>query len=145
MASNRETTRDALVALLETALVGTGLPAKTVSGSFEASLEGITPLVMVLGTGTIRTPSVGMGRATSFLYEVSVWVLQSDIGWTVAQAEDALDEIESIIAGVYEDNVNTSDWELIEYASPTSAITVNVAGVPYYMETISTRVDLAKS
>ena len=54
MSTGRETSRDALVALLSTALVGVGLPVKTCSGSKQVSLEGITPLVVVLSKGSDR-------------------------------------------------------------------------------------------
>jgi len=105
MATSRETARDALVALLEAALVGAGLPVKMVSGSKQPSLEGITPLVTVLGAGSERVPMTYQGNRVTFTFVVTVWVLQSGTDWTTAQAEDTLDDIEARIAAVYEENI----------------------------------------
>ena len=45
MTTSRATIRDALVVLFNAALVGAGLPVKTVSGSKVDTLAGVTPLV----------------------------------------------------------------------------------------------------
>lgn len=145
MASNREVSRDALAVLLEAGLVGTGLPVKTVSASKLSSLEGITPLVTVLSSGTERERMTFAGDQASFLLTVQVWVLQTGDGWTHSQAEDALDDIESRIAALYEANRGTDDWDVLEHAGPTAVIEVAVAGVPYYLENVPTRVRLARS
>lgn len=146
MATSREVCRDALVALLEPALVGAGLPCKTVSGSKQTSLEGITPLVTVLSAGTNRVPFTYEGNRPYFDYSIVVWVLQAVEGsWTLAQAEDALDTIEAIIAGVLEANLRTAQWTEIDYSDPSRVADVAVAGVPYYVEAISVRAMLARS
>jgi len=142
MSTSRETVRDALVALLTTALTGV---AKTVVGSKVESLKGLTPLVSVLPTGSTREALSFQGNVASFGLVVNVWVLQKDIGWTNAQAVDALDRIESIIAGVYETARGTGIWESIKYAGPTEAGEALVAGIEYYLERIPTIVVLAKN
>lgn len=143
MSTSRETVRDALVTLLTASLVGTGLPVKTVTGSFVGDLKGRTPLVAVLSGGTLREPSP-INRAT-FLLEVQVWVLQTGTGWTAAQAEDALDTIESLISATYEANRGTSEWEIVQYAGETSVIEMTAAGVIYYLERIPTVCRLVRS
>lgn len=145
MSTSRETARDALAALLEAALVGDGLPCKTVTSSKVENLKGLTPLVSVLSAGTLRERMTFMGDSATFSLEVQVWVLQSVTGWTNAQAEDALDRIESLIAGVYEDARGTASWEIVEYASATTISELSVAGIPFYMERIPTTVKLARS
>lgn len=145
LTTSRETARDALVALLEPALVGTGLPVKTISGSKQTGLEGITPLVTVLSGGSERVALSFQGNQATFSFNIQVWVLQSASGWTHAQSEDALDNIESRIAQVFETNRNNDTWEVLEYGSPTTVSEVAVAGVPYYVESIPTRVRLAKN
>ena len=143
MSTNRETVRDALVTLLTAALVGAGLPAKTVIGSAVGDLKGQTPLVAVLSGGTLRETEP-INRPT-FLLEVQSWVVRSATGWTTAQAEDALDEIESLIASTYEANRGTDEWEIVQYASETVVSEVESAGITYYLERIPTVVRLAKS
>ena len=145
MSTSRETARDALVTLLTAALVGVGLPVKTVTGSKVESLSGLTPLVSVLSAGSLRERVTFLGDMASFSFEVQTWVLQSVAGWTNAQAEDALDRIESIIAGVYEAARGTATWEVVEYAGPTTVLEIAVAGIPYYMERTPTTVKLARS
>ena len=145
MSTSRETARDALVTLLTTALVGVGLPVKTVTGSKVESLSGLTPLVSVLSAGSLRERLTFQGDSATFSFDVQTWVLQSVAGWTNAQAEDALDRIESIIAGVYEAARGTANWEVVEYAGPTTVLEISVAGIPYYMERTPTTVKLARS
>lgn len=146
MATSREVARDALVTLLEAALVGGGLPAKTVQGSKATALEGITPLVTVLSAGTERVALTYQGTQATFNYSILIWVLQTGAGgWTLANAEDALDDIERRIAGVLESNLRTAEWSEIDYSGPTRVADVAVAGVPYYVESIPIRVMLARS
>lgn len=145
MSTGREASRDALVALLTAKLVGAGLPVKTVSGSKQTSLEGITPLVAVLSKRSTRERLTFQGDRAVFEFSVQIWVLQSGTGWTYANAEDALDEIEAIIAGVYQDNDRTATWEILKYVGPTTVAEVAVAGVPYYVENISTQVLLGRN
>lgn len=145
MASGRETARDALVTLLTTALVGAGLPVKTVSGSKLTSLEGVTPAVIVLSRGSIREAMTFAGDRGIFNFSVQTWVLQSGASWTYAQAEDALDDIESRIAAVYEANDRTANWEILQHDGPTTVAEVPVAGVPHYIENIPTQVLLGRN
>lgn len=145
MATSRETARDALVTLLTAALIGEGLPVQTVSGSKVTSLEGINPLVAVLSRGSARTPLTTTGDQARFLFTLQSWVLQSSGDWTYANAEDALDSIEALIAGVCEDNDRTANWELLRYDGPSSIVAVAVAGVPYYLESIPIQVVLGRN
>jgi len=143
MSTSRETVRDALVALLSTALVGVGLPAKTVTGSKVEKLAGLTPLVSVLSTGSWRETLSFQGMKASFQLEIQAWVLQEATGWTNAQAEDALDSIESIVAGVIETSRGTDTWSVIEYSAPTMVIDMAVTGTPFFMERMPITVRLA--
>jgi len=145
MSTSRETVRDALVTLLTAGLVGTGLPCKTVTGSKPESLAGLTPLVSVLSAGSLRERMTFQGDRATFSLEVQVWVLQSVTGWTTAQAEDTLDRIESLIAGVYESARGGQYWETVEYAGETTVFEITVAGIPHYMERIPTTIKLIES
>lgn len=145
MATSREITRDALVTLLNTALVGVGLPVKTVTGSNVKTLEGLTPLVAVLSGGSLRERMTLEGDKLTCHLEVQVWVLQEGTGWTNAQAEDALDRIESLIAGVYESERGTANWAVLEYDGRTTVIEVTSDGKLYFMERVPTIVRTIKS
>lgn len=145
MSTSREVSRDALKALLTTALVGTGLPVKTVTASKVDNLEGLTPLVAILSGGTLRKRITFQGDKPTFYFEVQVWVSQAQAGWTNAQAEDALDEIESIIAATYDTARNTADWSTVDYESRSTVTEAKVSGNLYYLERVPTVVKLKKS
>lgn len=145
MSTSRETVRDALKDLLTTALVGVGLPVKTVTKSNVKQLEGLTPLVAVLSGGTMRERLTFQGDKATFYLEVQCWVLQEGAGWTNAQAEDALDTIESLIAGVYEGNRGTDEWTVLEYDGRTTVMEVTSDGKLYFMEHMPTIVQMSKS
>lgn len=141
MTTSRETIRDWLVTQLDTALVGDGLPGKTVIGSKVDDLVGMTPLVSVLSAGSGRSRMTFSGVGSQLKYEIQVWVSQAKTGWTNAQAEDALDTIEQIIAETYE---SAADYT-VEYDDESSVFEAVVSGQPYYFERIPTRVTLNKS
>jgi hypothetical protein len=143
MATSRKDSRDALSTLLEAALVGDGLPVKTVSAHKEERLEGNSPLVVVLSRGSGRERLTFAGDQATFEFLVQVWVLQKATGWTQEQAEDALDRIESLIADTYETNRRDDEWEILEYNGKSRVFEASVAGVPYYVESIPTIVRLA--
>ena len=144
MATSRETARDALVTLLRAALVGTGKPAKTVTGSKVLALEAMTPLVAVLSAGSERGRPPYQGAKATFYLEVLVFVRQAQAGWTDAQAEDALDAIEVLVANTYEVNTATANWEMVDYGGQTTVFEIEVGGTKYYMERIPTIVRLAR-
>jgi len=145
MATSREAARDALVTLLSAALVGTGKPVKTVSGSKVESLEGETPLVVVLSRGSERERLTFQGDRATFYMVIQTWVLQSASGWTQAQAEDAIDSIEALIAATLEANQGTANWEILAYDGQSTILEAGVAGVPFYVETTPIVARLARS
>lgn len=142
MSTSRETARDELVVLLTATLVGAGLPVKTVTGDKVKTLKGLTPLVFVRSTGTLRERLTFTLDVPTFSLEVQVWVRQACTGWTSAQATDTVDEIEALIAAVYEANRGTAYWAALEYAGPSFVDEVVVEGTLYYAEHIPTTVKL---
>ncbi len=103
MASNRETARDKVVALLLADLVGAGTPAAQVLGhkAGKSDFAAGTPLVCVLSGGTHRERMTRAGSRATFSLEIHTLVLaaSADGTWTEAMAEDRLDLIDSTIAG----------------------------------------------
>lgn len=145
MTTSRETIRDALVTLLESTLVGDGLPVKTVVGSKVSVLSGLTPLVSVLSAGTGRK-RLRKGFPSFYLY-ILVWVEQAYPGWTNAQALDHLDTIEALISGAFTVNVGGANpWSLVEYSDRSTVIEVkDDGGVVYYVEEIPIVVSTTKA
>jgi hypothetical protein len=76
---------------------------------------------------------------------IQTWVLQSASGWTQAQAEDAVDSIEALIAATLEANQGTANWEILAYEGRSTILEAIVAGVPFYVETTPIVARLARS
>ena len=147
--TSRETVRDALTTLLDTALVGTGLPAQLVIGHKPtvSEIAKQSPVVAVMGAGSLRERQTFQGQKSAFFLTIRVWVVATDddAGWTSADAEDALDSIESIIADTIDTNrSNAPTWVAIGYDGRTVAVDDEVFdGVPYLQEVIPLRVEVA--
>ena len=143
--TSRKAVRAALAALLETKLVGSGLPVKTVVDTKQKVLKGKTPLVAVLSGGTNPKRVTFMGAVPTFMLSVQVWVLQEGTGWTLEQSLDALDDIEALIREVYSDNASTTNWSMIEYDGNSVVEEVTTDGGIYYVETIPTKIQTTKA
>jgi len=145
MSTSREAVRDSLRTLLETSLVGAGLPVKTVMGSKASSLEGITPLITVLSDGTERKRMTFGDDRPLFYLILTTYVQQEEGAWTNAMAIDALDCIEASIAQVFEDNRCGTAWDALEYNGRSTVTEGAIAGVPCYIETIPVLASLTSS
>ena len=141
---NRETVRDYLATLLETALVDGGTQYAQAVYNYQHPLSaGLSPVVMVMSGGTDRQPVTFQGGGSTFLLWIRTYVAQVAEDWTEAQAEDRLDKLEAEIAQVVEDNRNTpAYWTHITYAGQSSVQPVEISGVPYITEAIPIRVEV---
>lgn len=116
-AVNQETVRDALVTLLQAALVGTGLPTQAVYNGLPGDFGGQAPVVMVTDAGLRRRARElsGTRYKTIFRELVLIWVADADAAasWTDTQAEDQLALIETQIADAVRANRRTVNWNWI--------------------------------
>jgi hypothetical protein len=135
---SREVARDALTTLLDAALVGVGLPVQAVYGYQRGDFQGQSPVVTV-SSGPIMRELQSMGACwtdTLQLY-VHVFVLYSDEdSWGEDDAEDALDDIEALVADVVLANRSTANWDSLRYAEETQPGGVEIGGVEYRYEFI---------
>lgn len=142
---NRESARDALYAVLNTALVGTGKPADKVFGYLEGNIGTPVSAVVVTSAGSERNRT-DPGQITYDVwhyFDVWVFVLYSDgSSWTESQGEDKRDLIEKTIADVVQDNtVSEGVWDELQYAGRTTATDVQLdSGITYFVEQIPLRV-----
>jgi hypothetical protein len=140
---NRETVRDAMAALLNTALVGTGLPAQAVYAYRVGDLGGQSPVVVVSSAGSERPRMTAAGGRTTVLLQVDSFVLYSDEGtWGEDDAEDRLDLIEKTIADTLHANQATTNWQAVDYAAQSERVDVEVGGLEYAREMILLRVEV---
>lgn len=143
MSSNRETARDALAALLQTVLVGSGLPAQAVYNYQVGDLAGQSPVVVVSSGGSERQRLSFQGSRATFRLNVYVFVVYTDGGdWNEDDAEDRLDLIEKTIAETLDVSQRTASWESVNYAGETTCDSVEIGGVEYRRETIPVTVEV---
>lgn len=143
--TNRETIRDALTTLLNTALVsGTPQLAQAVYGYQKIDFGSISPVVLVYGDGSERPIATFAGGKSSFYLVIGVFVaITASGGYTEADAEDRLDAIEAKIADTLETyRSNQANWDYIDYADRSYVQDVAIGGVPYTNENILIRVDV---
>lgn len=140
---NRETVRDAMAALLNTALVGTGLPVQAVYAYRVGDLGGQSPVVVVSSAGSERPRMTAAGGRTTVLLQVDVFVLYSDEdAWGEDEAEDRLDLIEKTIAETIHSSQVTANWQAVDYAAQSERVDVEVGGLEYAREMILLRVEV---
>ena len=140
---NRETVRDAMATLLETALVGTGLPAQAVYGYRVGDFNGQSPVVTVSSAGSERPPMTARGGRTVVYLQVDTFTLYSDEGsWGEDEAEDRLDLLEKTIAETLHGNQVTANWQAVDYAARSERVDVEIGGLEYAREMIPLRVEV---
>ncbi len=138
MAANRETVRDALATLIGTAAVGSGKPVQAVFNYRVGDFGGASPVVVVSSRGSDRRQLTVRGGRAKFFLQVDTLVLYSDEGtWGEDDAEDALDAIEAILAGVVAANQVTAQWAALAYAGESTRMDVMIGGVEYIREAVS--------
>lgn len=144
MASNRETARDALAALINTQMVTTDGIVQAVYGYLPGDFSGQSPVVVVTSAGSLRARLSGKGSRAGFLLQVDVFVLYNDqAGWTEDEAEDRLDLIEATLATLVDANQTTTPWAALSYADrSTRNGTMVVGGEAYAWETVNLQAEV---
>ena len=141
---NRETVRDALVTLLQTALVGAGLPVQAVYGYQVGDAGGQSPAVVVSSAGSERRyKTMGTNWHDVFYFNVYAFVLYADSAssWTEANAEDRIDLIEKEIADTVMDNRTNANWDIITIEGPSIVDGVEIGGEEYRRELTRIKVE----
>lgn len=132
-----------MAALLNTALVGTGLPVQAVYAYRVGDLGGQSPVVVVSSAGSERPRMTAAGGRTTVLLQVDVFVLYSDEdAWGEDEAEDRLDLIEKTIAETIHSSQVTANWQAVDYAAQSERVDVEVGGLEYAREMILLRVEV---
>lgn len=142
---SRETVRDGVAALLGAALVGEGKPAAAVYGYQVGDFEGQSPVVVV-SSGPMERTRRGFGgcwhSAVTLLVYVFVVYADVDSGWGEAEAEDALDAIEVLIADTVLANSSTAAWNGLTFDGPSAVDGVEIGGVEYRREVLRLRCEV---
>ena len=146
MASNvtsRKTVRDAVAALLSTALVGVGLPANIVYAYKKADFGKRSPVVCVTSAGSERVKNAQPVVTQSVFYiDVNVFVVMTATSWTENDSEDRIDLIEKMITDVIEDNNSNSTWAWMDVNGRSQIEPILLGGDEYQHELIQLKVTL---
>lgn len=139
--SSRKTLRKAYAALLNTALVGTGKLAQAVYDYQVGDFKGASPVVCVTSAGALRQRLTFQGSTPAFWLNIHVFVLYAteDASWTEAMAEDAIDDIEAVIAAVNDANQINASWQGITQEDRSQADSLVIGGLEYRRETFLLR------
>lgn len=141
ISGSRKEARAHLAGQLAGALVGAGKPAQAVYDYRVGDFQGQSPVVVVSSGGSNRERFTFRGTKPSFELTIHVFVLYADEAgtWTEENAEDALDDIEEVIAETLTANQRTNYWEAISFVEPSQTGSVMVGGKEYRTEVISVR------
>lgn len=144
MSANRKVVRQALAALLNTNLVGSGNPLQQLYRYQIGDFRGQSPVGVLTSAGTKRERMTFMGSKATFFFDLHLFVLYADPGttWDEEDAEDALDDIEAEVAALLDANQRSADWEAIDYADRSTALPVVIGGAEYKHEIIPLSVEV---
>jgi hypothetical protein len=140
---NRETVRDAFVALMTTELVGDGKPVQALYGYQAGDFQGQSPVVIVASAGSERE-KFSLKAQRSLLYlNIFTFVLYSDQDtWGEDDAEDRIDLIEKEIADLVRDNRTTANWIDLQLDGRSNLSSLMVGGQEYRLETMTVRMEV---
>jgi len=143
-AANRSVARKALAALLQGALVGTGLPVEAVYDYQVADFGVQSPVVVVTSAGS--DPIVESERNVYFDIHTFVAYSAADannvILWTEEQSEDTLDLVEQMITSVIQQNSDLKHelspaWTLQGIVGRSQMLPIVISGIEYRHEVIT--------
>lgn len=126
----RKQTREAIGAMLNSAMVGAG---KTCEASFDylpPKFEGKSPVICIGSGGTLGMPYTLQGLRPVYHFEIIAFVARED----EQDSEDELDNVSQELYNTLEANISTANWESIDYDGRSEIAPANVGGDPYWME-----------
>lgn len=138
----REGVREAIATLFETNLTGAGKPVQVVKSHYVGTFDS-APAIVIMSAGSERIrKTIGIGSTITHVNRLRFDILtfvpsaNADLGWTDQNAEDALDEIDELMAEAVEDNASTDDWHHLAFEPGFSTISPvpKLGGNAYLME-----------
>lgn len=146
MATNRETERDALVALVNANMVGDGLQLQACYGYQDVkSWPGKeNPAMVISSAGTERTKNAAGsgGWITTFYFNVDAFVLYAFENWDEADCEDRLDLVEVKFFELLQANTTSTKKYIPGRSQAGSAV---IGGEEYRRERIPVGVRIYKA
>jgi hypothetical protein len=85
------------------------------------------------------------GNRATYNFDIIVYVRRSGTGITEATAEDTLDEVAHQLYEAVEANDCNAIWQSLAYSEPSTALPVDIGGVPYWMEVTGLAMEVMSS
>lgn len=142
MTVNRQDVRDAL----RNAISDFGTSAQEVYRNMQGDFQGQSPIIAVESAASERKRLTQQGLRSTLFFTVHLLVIDAntELAWTEAQADDALDLLEYEFAQFMEARPRNDVWEAVDYDGRSSIAIVNVGGSIYLDEMIPVKVEVFK-
>lgn len=142
--TNRKTERGTLKTLIETAMVGAGLPLQAVYGyqtvAFAKAKQLATMVLASAGTqGDVR--HAGNAGVTFYFYLHAFVLYEKGAGWTETQSEDRIDDIEYALRALLKANTTSTKKYALEGRTQIGSLVLS--GEEYRREVLTVSVWLA--
>lgn len=138
---NRKAVRAAIAALLTA-----GVPAAQQIYDHQADdFDGQSPVICITSASSLRERLTMSGSRATLVVDVHTFVLYRDVaaGWTPANAENALDDLEAQIGAVLLANTRHTAWKMLAYDDRSEARDLAlIGGTAYLHEVIPVAVHL---
>jgi len=150
-ATNRQTKRERIAAILTTNLVGAGKPVSVVYAYQKSKLD-VSPVLLVMSSGSERNKNkIGSTLYRNrFGFEIHSLIRDTDdSGLTEQQREDRLDLIDKMIADTVAQYESDNEWDRLYFsgndsrngeATPSKATKVMIDGKPFILEIFNVEV-----
>jgi len=116
-----------------------------VNDYFKSDPKGKSPVLCLHGRGTLAKPFTARGNRPSYDFDFITYVRRSGEGITEATAEDTLDDVAHQLYEMVEANDCNVIWQSLTYSEPSTALPVDIGGVPYWMEVTSLAMEVMSS
>ncbi|MBU0599054.1 hypothetical protein KKF61_08795, partial [Patescibacteria group bacterium] len=106
---------------------------------------GQSPVLCIHSLSTMSTSLSFQGNRQTYKFDIIVYVRRSGAGITEATAEDTLDDVAQQLYEAVEANDRNVIWQSLSYSEPSTALPVDIGGIPYWMEITSLAMEVMSS
>ena len=139
--ATRKAARETLVAVLTAAMT----TCEEVNAYFKSDPAGKSPVLCIHSLSTMSTPMSFQGNRATYAFDIIKYVRRSGEGITEATAEDTLDDVAHQLYEAVEANDCNAIWRSLSYSEPSTALPVDIGGIPYWMEVTGLAMEVMSS
>lgn len=139
--ATRKAARETLVAVLISYMTA----CEEIHAYFKSDFGGKSPVLCVHSLSTMSTALSFRGNRATYSFDIIVYVRRSGEGITEATAEDTLDDVAHQLYEAVEANDCNAVWQSLSYSEPSTALPVDIGGIPYWMEVTGLAMEVMSS